>query len=111
MTKSVNLTKKQFVNYIKRIKKTLDREQEFSAVVEKLCNDSCFITGMFCEEIETIISLLKAAMGMFDENDVIEYFIYELDFGKEYSVGCYEEEDGTPIDISSAEALYDYLTK
>lgn len=43
----------------------------------------------------------------------ISYFIYELDFGKNYVDGCvsYKKDNGGSIDISTPEKLYDFLIK
>lgn len=40
----------------------------------------------------------------------IDYFIYVLNYGKNYKED-YFKVDGIPVDISTAEKLYDYLTK
>lgn len=38
----------------------------------------------------------------------ISYFVYELDYGREYREGCVSDKNGN-IDISTPEKLYDYL--
>lgn len=106
------LTKEQFVEYIGRIKKTCDKDDMLSEAIEKACNDDCRVIGLYGAECSTMVNLLSLAMGLeigtYDGND-IEYFIYDLNFGKEYKEGCITEIDGTPIDISTTEKLYDYI--
>lgn len=108
------LTKEQFVEYIGRIKKTCDKDDMLSEAVEKACNDDCRVIGLYGAECSTMVDLLSLAMGLeigtLDGNE-IEYFIYDLDFGKDYKEGCLTAMDGTPIDISTAEKLYDYITE
>ena len=56
-----------------------------------------------------MVDLLKSVMH--DKYDDIEYFIYELNFGEKYEDGMIREKDGTLIDFSTAENVYDYLVK
>lgn len=46
---------------------------------------------------------------MKDAVENIDYFIYELDYGRKYEPGMITDENGHDIDFSSAEKLYDYL--
>lgn len=108
------LTKEQFVEYIGRIKKTCDKDDILSEAVEKACNDDCRVIGLYGAECSTMVDLLSLAMGLeigTRDGNEIEYFIYDLDFGKDYKEGCLTAMDGTPIDISTAEKLYDYITE
>ena len=112
MAKKPYLTKEQFVEYVERIKKTCDKDDMFSEAIEKACNDYCRVIGLYGAECSAMVDLLSLAMGLevgtCDGNE-IEYFIYDLNFGKDYNEGCLSEMDGTPIDISTAEKLYDYI--
>ena len=50
---------------------------------------------------------------MQDKNEWISYFVYELDFGKDYEYGSVTQEiDGQicNVDISTPEKLYNLLT-
>lgn len=112
MAKKPYLTKEQFVEYVECIKKTCDKDDMFSEAIEKACNDDCRVIGLYSAECSAMVDLLSLAMGLevgtCDGNE-IEYFIYDLNFGKDYNEGCLSEMDGTPIDISTAEKLYDYI--
>lgn len=62
--------------------------------------------------------LLKVLAASFDYDDEIiadwiEYFCFEIDFGRKYGpTDDYAwEKDGTPIKLGNAEELYDYLFK
>ena len=48
---------------------------------------------------------------MNDQDDLIGYFIYELDYGRKYEAGMIQDENGMDIDISSSEKVYDYICK
>ena len=54
-----------------------------------------------------VLDLLKLLMH--DEMNDIDYFVYELDYGRKYKPGMVNENDGTEIDLSSSEKLYKYL--
>jgi len=44
-------------------------------------------------------------------DSLIAYFVYDLKFGKEYKEGCVLDKNNKPIDISTAEKLWEYLIK
>lgn len=56
-----------------------------------------------------LIKLLVACIN--DKGEWIEYFIYELDYGKKYTDGCVTHENKTPIDLSTTDKLYEFLLK
>ena len=65
--------------------------------------------------IDKIVSLLSKIMCCKDidtwgTND-IDYFIYELDFGKKWPEYSAYDEHGAPIPMRTPEELYDYLIK
>lgn len=112
MAKKPYLTKEQFVEYVDCIKKTCDKDDMLSEAIEKACNDDCRVIGLYGAECSAMVDLLSLAMGLevgTRDGNEIEYFIYDLNFGKDYNEGSLSEMDGTPIDISTAEKLYDYI--
>ena len=44
-----------------------------------------------------------------DEYDYISYFMWELDFGKDYTDGTITEADGTIIKLENASDLYNLI--
>jgi hypothetical protein len=56
----------------------------------------------------TVVQLLE---NMFDDKDIISWWLYDLDYGKEFKKGYLKDEKGFDIDVSSAGKLYDYLIK
>lgn len=101
------LTKKKFCEYINFIKERQDSELR----VCKALNDEFIDANIFfySKYESKLVELLKIIMQ--DKGDWIDYFIYELDFGKKWKVGTVTEKDGTSIDISDAEKLYDFLIR
>lgn len=67
-------------------------------------------------EIEAIWKVVEALIDLMAERlcdfgGDIGFFIYELDFGRNYKEGCIKTRNGTIVDFSTAEKLYDYLVK
>ena len=77
------------------------------------------INEVFTEEFEDSIfypyfkyenmlsQVLKDTMQ--DKGDWIEYFLYEGDYGRDLKPDSVSEADGTPIDLTTPEKLYDFL--
>lgn len=54
-----------------------------------------------------VVELLSV---MFDDGDeLIEYWMYEMDFGREWYAGCMKDTEGNDVMLADAESLYDYL--
>ena len=61
---------------------------------------------------DQLLKLVKLAMGdVAEDNEMswIEYFIYELEFGKKYAAGKVLGKEGEEIDLGDAGKLYDFL--
>lgn len=104
------ITKNEFVEIMKDLMDTADFVDKTNKEAKKL-KDA--ITSDFFNAMSLSISheniVLKLLENMFKDTDVISYWLYDLDFGRDYEEGCFLRIDETPIDISSAEKLYDYL--
>lgn len=59
----------------------------------------------------TVINLLHTIAGTKDKDEWIDYFCFELDFGKKWKEGMITEKDGTDIILKTSEDLYDLLEK
>ena len=47
---------------------------------------------------------------MHDQYEYIDYFIYELDYGRKYEPGMITDESGQDIDIHTSKLLYDFIS-
>ena len=70
--------------------------------------DFCNGAALQISHESTVVFLLRKLLNDAVEN--IDYYIYELDYGRKYEPGIITDENGRDIDFSSAEKLYDYLT-
>jgi hypothetical protein len=55
--------------------------------------------------------ILKVLKIMFNDDEIIDYWVYDLNYGEKYSDGCITEKDNTEIVLKTAEDLYEYLIK
>ena len=108
----VPLTKQEFVDILNRLRKATELVDE----VEKLFRNSkdnlecdfCNGAGLQISHEGIVVKLLEKLMR--DSVGNVSYFIYELDYGREYQESCVSDKNSN-IDISTPEKLYDYLMK
>lgn len=106
----VPLAKQEFVDILIRLRgatELVDKvEKLFRDSRENLECDFCNGAGLQISHEGIVVKLLEKLMQ--DRGGNISYFIYELDFGREYREGCVSDNNGN-IDISTPEKLYDLL--
>lgn len=104
------ITKNEFVDIINKLKEVNDFVEETNERAKKL-NDaiiSDFYNAM-CLSISHENLVVKLLENIFDDNEIISWWLYELDYGRKYFGGCIQDENGKDIDLSSESKLYDYL--
>lgn len=106
----VPLAKQEFVDILIRLRgatELVDKvEKLFRDSRENLECDFCNGAGLQISHEGIVVKLLEKLMQ--DRGGNISFFIYELDFGREYREGCVSDKNGN-IDISTPEKLYDLL--
>ena len=105
--------KKKFVEIIARLQEIHDLKDNIDKLIhgKRDVIDTDFLNGsgmMICHE-RSVIELLEFIMN--DQAGNMEYFIYELDYGRSYKAGMVTDTCGNDIDCSSAETVYDSLMK
>lgn len=110
------ISKEEFCKYISILNKQDEKEalitKTFRQVDENA--DVSFIS-LYSSERTAILNLLNVVMDAEINPQIgsdIEYFCYDLDFGKVYEDGkkdWIKDENNKIIDLSTAEKLYDYL--
>ncbi len=108
--REVPLMKQEFVEILDRLREAtelVDKVEElFRDSRDNLECDFCNGAGLQISHEGIVVNLLEKLMR--DSVGNISYFIYELDYGREYQEGCVSDNNGN-IDISTPEKLYDYL--
>lgn len=102
------LSKEEFVKVINKLQECIDFENK---IADAFYSFDCQAPE-FPLPYDVIVDTLNT---MFDLNSNtswgsdIDYFCIELDFGRKYEPECITYADGTEIDMSTPEKLYDYL--
>ena len=101
------ITKKQFIQSIEAIKKQMDYDHECTKSFQKILKND-YISGYDNNIIiEHLIKLLAELTK--DKSDWIGYYVYELDFGKEYKEGCVTQ-GGKNIPLKTPKDLWNLIT-
>lgn len=108
----VPLDKSEFVRIINRLRESselVDKVNElFRNSRDNVDCDFCNGAGLQISHESLVVNLLEKLMR--DQYENISYYIYELKYGKQYKPGMITGPEGN-IDLSSPEALYDYLVQ
>ena len=105
------LNKEEFIKIINRLKEANDIQDRVNDIFREaedniLCDFTNAGSLMICHE-DIVVELLE---NIFD-TDMISYWIYELDYGRDYIDGCIVDEHNEVVNIETAEDLYDYLIR
>ena len=102
------VNKNDFIEIINRLQNYTKLQDKIDDLFEGLLDnkeqDFCN-AGSICIGHESVV--IKLLEDMF-ETDLISWWIYELDYGKEYKPGCLTEDD-KEIDVSASDKLYEVL--
>ena len=99
------ISKKNFCKIIRDIQKMQEiNDQLYETVKNTAMAD---FPPHVCDYADHVIDVLSIMFR--DPGEWISYFIYDLDFGKDYTEGCVTDEFNKNIDLSTSENLYDYL--
>ena len=106
------ISKDEFVKIINRLKETSDFVDETNERARKLrdaiISDFFNANSLSISHEDIVVSLLIDMFNLQDDA-ILGWWLYEEDYGRKYKDGDLTEEDGTIIDVSTAEKLYDYL--
>lgn len=107
------LSEKEFVDIINRLRESADLREQVDKLFrnsrENVENDFCNAASLQISHESSVVFLLKRIMH--DQYEYIDYFIYELDYGRKYEAGMITDENGQDIDMHSPNLLYDFISK
>lgn len=106
------LNRKSFKSYINFIKEKNEQQNKLCSILEDM-SPGCFVDAFIYAEYEqNLLSLIKEVMALKEDDDILDYWMYDLDYGKNYTDGCFTDpKTKEAIDISTIDKLYTYLTK
>jgi hypothetical protein len=105
------ITKELFVKVINALKEQSDHDDKCVDAFNVILPDDRVMGYSNTKLVIMLQDLLELSFKDNTEHSWIEYFIYELDYGRKYTEGCATEADGTNIDLSTPEKLYKFLLK
>ena len=100
------MDKELFVETINKLQELSEEQEKFNDILRLI--DPEFGGGYVHNKTIFLVEELLSKL-VNDKYDNISYYMWEIDFGKEYEDGCVTEEDGTPIPLSNASELYDFI--
>ena len=99
-----------FTEAIELIKKKRGHENALCNALE-LCSPQEYVNAFIYSEYESlIVKMLKRWCGLADDDTVIDYWIYDLEFGSKFSLGCLKD-NGEDINLATIEDLYNYIKR
>lgn len=95
----------KFKEYIDKYKELLDKEERLDDALKAFSLD---FGGFNIEDMHELFPKMLAELTR-DKDDWIGYFIYELNWGRDWTENSVTEMDGTPIKLQTIEDLYNLL--
>jgi len=106
---SINFTRKTFISAMGEIEKQYKHDRKCSDAFDVILPED-FTTGYDNHYLlNKLLEIIKIAFNDNHKDSWIDYFIYDLNFGKEYSIGMITDKDGSDINLSNTNRLYDFL--
>jgi hypothetical protein len=97
------ISKEYFCKVIRDIEKSIRFNEELNSFLNKFNVDG-FV--MLPDSSGSAIDLLDTIF----KTDLVSWFCWELDFGKDWVEGVLIDKNGKDIKVSTPEELYDFLT-
>lgn len=100
------ISKEEFIKAINDVEDTCRYQEGLNNYFRKNNVDG-YIFQPDCTS--TVISLLHTIFGIKDKDEWIDYFCFELDFGKKWKDGMIVDDCGKEIVLKTSEDLYELL--
>lgn len=98
------ISKEEFVSILNEMKDIRDKVNKAEEILKEFNINNLPVTS----HEYMVVRLLEI---MFNDSSTIQYWIYDLNYGRDYTEGCIKYNDSIIIDISTADKLYDYLVE
>lgn len=105
------ISKQEFIDIIDKLKEVNDFVDEVNSKARKL--DDAIISDFFNASSLSISHenlVVRLLENMFNDYDIISWWLYELDYGRNTDM-AWVEENGVKTYLYTAKDLYNYLTK
>ena len=98
------LTKNEFIDVINQLQTTMEFTDKINGVLR------CYPDCGYIFPPDGVTAAVTVLEKMFDEPYDIEYFCFELDFGRKWKHGMCTDRDGNDVCLATAADLYDAIT-
>ena len=109
------ISREEFVKCIDRLREATDLVDKIDDIMresrDNIKNDFMNAASLQITHEQIVVDLLEKLTHDDEIYSDVSYFIYELDYGREYEPGMVKDNDGNELDFSTAGSLYDYLSK
>ena len=102
------ITKELFIRAINTIQKLENDNKKLSNIL--IGDSSCGFCDFGGELIETFLDVLHADFEMFDEDPILDWWLYEVDDGDKH-IWEYIDNGAIVYDLNDIEDLYYYMRK
>jgi hypothetical protein len=106
------ISKEKFCKILKELEEAEQQDNKFSLSISEFFDCTALRYVPTDSYTRIIVDLLNEMFDLESYEHIgtdLEYFIYDLDWGKKWKSGIITDKDGTDIDISTADKLYDYF--
>lgn len=105
------MTFEEFDKTIGGIKDLFDFNSDIEDVINKYTNSyGCFFTGKLIDITIDLLAIIMNDKNTKTHNSWLDYYIFELNFGKDYKDGDIIV-DGKNVSLSNNRELYDFLVE
>jgi hypothetical protein len=103
------MKKQTFVDTLKALQNQIEHDVKCSKAFSVILEDDFISTYNNTFAISQLVKLLQIAMDDEGKESWVDYFVWELDFGKHYRDGCVKDAYGSQINLKTSGALWDFL--
>lgn len=97
--------KKEFSEIIRKLRSYMDIEDKVNKIFRENNNET------YLSFTDAIVPALSILSKMYDDTgEWIDYYAWEIDFGRKWTPGMIKDQNGEDIPLQTAEDLYDLIT-
>lgn len=103
----MKISKEQFMDYMNRLIEYKHREENLSKSMNDYSEGLYFFSPK--DVLELIVDMLKDLTNDDKDNSIIDYWIYELDYGSKWVPYTIIDDGCNDVKLQTVEDLYNYL--
>lgn len=105
------INKQNFTSILNVVKEKMEHDDKCTKAFQIILPND-FVSGYDNSKLyDQLLNILKIALDDNHKDSWIDYFIYELNFGKDMTESKAWRKDGSVIDLSTISALWNFLNE